>query len=158
MKGPQRRPQKRFDRRLEEVAKAVVGYYCRFQMPLKLAVAVRETVSGHRLGALERVGGYVPPLQCIPATGVQNPAQEEGMASCKDGCIVICCLTVPDHTLMRACMVCFNRCTVSPVGECSCFANMSLHFCTFLHLSAPNTPWIDLAVDFKAGVGAQICA
>ena len=33
-KGPQRRPQKRLGRRLEEVAKAVGGGYCRLQMPL----------------------------------------------------------------------------------------------------------------------------
>ena len=39
-KVPQRRPQKRLDRRLEEVAKAVGGGYCRLQMPLKLALAV----------------------------------------------------------------------------------------------------------------------
>ena len=56
-KGPQRRPQKRLDRRLEEVAKAVRGGYCRLQMPLKPALAVRGTVPGHRLGALERGGG-----------------------------------------------------------------------------------------------------
>ena len=37
-KGPQRRPQRRSGRRLEEVAKAVGGGYCRLQM--------------HRLGAL----------------------------------------------------------------------------------------------------------
>ena len=41
------------------------GGYCRLQMPLKLAFAVRETVAGHRLGALE--GGGCPPFQCIPA-------------------------------------------------------------------------------------------
>ena len=52
-KGPQRRPQKRLDRRLEEVAKAVGGGYCRLQTPLKRASAVRETAAGHRLGALE---------------------------------------------------------------------------------------------------------
>ena len=34
-KGPQRRPQKRLDRRLEEVAKAVGGGYCRLQMPFE---------------------------------------------------------------------------------------------------------------------------
>jgi len=33
--------------------------HCRLQMPLKLALGVRETVTGHRLGALE--GGYLPP-------------------------------------------------------------------------------------------------
>ena len=66
-KGPHRRPQQRLDRRLEEVAKAVEGGYCRLQMPLKLALGVRGTVAGHRLGALEGGGGYLPPFQCIPA-------------------------------------------------------------------------------------------
>ena len=60
-KGPQRRPQRRpqkpLDRRFEEVAKAVGGGYCRLQMPLKLALAVRETVAGHRLGAPGGGGG-----------------------------------------------------------------------------------------------------
>ena len=49
--------QKRLDRRLEEVAKVVGGGCCRLQMPLKPALAVRETVAGHRLGALEWGGG-----------------------------------------------------------------------------------------------------
>ena len=40
--GPRRRPHLRFDRRLEEVAKAVGGGYCRLQMPLSLALAIRE--------------------------------------------------------------------------------------------------------------------
>ena len=44
-------------RRLEEVAKAVVGGYCRLQMPLKPALGVRGTVAEHRLGALEGGGG-----------------------------------------------------------------------------------------------------
>ena len=65
-KGPQRRPQKRIDRRLEEVAKAVGGGYCQLQMPLKLAFAVRGTVAGHRLGALEGGWGDLLPFQCIP--------------------------------------------------------------------------------------------
>ena len=56
-KGPQRRPQRSLDRRLEEVAKAVGGGYCRLKMPLKLAVGVRGTVARHRLGALEGGGG-----------------------------------------------------------------------------------------------------
>ena len=71
-KGPQRRPQKRLDRRLEEVAKAVGGGYCRLQMPWKLALAVRGTVAGHRLDALEvGRGWYLPPFQCIPAGALQ---------------------------------------------------------------------------------------
>ena len=36
-------------------------------MPLKLALAVRGTFAGHRLGALEGGGGCLPPFQCIPA-------------------------------------------------------------------------------------------
>ena len=56
-KGPQRRPQKRLGRRLEEVAEAVGGGYRRLQMPLKLTLAVRVTVAGRRLGALEGGGG-----------------------------------------------------------------------------------------------------
>ena len=59
--GPRRRPQKRLGRRLEEVAKAVGGGYCRLQMPLKPALAARETVAGLRLGALGGRAG-VPPL------------------------------------------------------------------------------------------------
>ena len=58
---------KRLDRRLEEVAEAVGGGNCRLQMPVRLALAVRETVAGHRLGALEGGGGYLPPFQCTPA-------------------------------------------------------------------------------------------
>ena len=88
-KWPQRWPQKRSDRRLEEVAKAVGGGYCRLQMPLKLALAVRRTVAGHRLGALERGGGGAPPLPMHPCRGVQmlllgndtcnrNPGQPNG--------------------------------------------------------------------------------
>ena len=66
-KGPQRQPQKRLDRRLEEVAEAVEGGACRLQMPLSLAPASRETVAGRRLGALEGGGGIPPP----PLQGAQ---------------------------------------------------------------------------------------
>ena len=77
-KGPRRRPQRWLGRRLEEVAKAVGGGYCRLQMPLTLALGVRGTVAGHRLGALEGGGGGQPPppLQCIAGHGsVGNMAQ-----------------------------------------------------------------------------------
>ena len=47
------------DRRSEEVAKAVGGGYCRLQMPLKPALAVRGTVAENRLGTLD--GGLPPP-------------------------------------------------------------------------------------------------
>ena len=62
MKGPQRRPQQRLGRRLEEVAKAVGGGYCRLQMPLRLALGVRGTGAGRRLGALESSHTPAPPL------------------------------------------------------------------------------------------------
>ena len=63
-------PQRRLGRRLEEVAKAVGGGYCRLQMPLKPALGVSETGARHRLGALEGGGGgYLPPFQCTPCEG-----------------------------------------------------------------------------------------
>ena len=46
-------------RRLGEVADAVGGGYCRLQMRLELALAARETVAGHRLGALKWGRGEV---------------------------------------------------------------------------------------------------
>ena len=65
--GPQRGPQKRLGRRLEAVAKAIGGGYCRLQMPLRLALGVRGTVAGHRLAPWRRGGGgYLPPFRCIP--------------------------------------------------------------------------------------------
>ena len=60
--------QRRLDRRLEEVAKAVGGGYCQLQMPLRLALGVRGTVAVHRLGALERGGGYLLPHSVHPPT------------------------------------------------------------------------------------------
>ena len=58
--------QNRFDRRSEEEAEAVGGGYCRLQMPLKPALAVRGTVAGHRPGALERGGGGAADLPVHP--------------------------------------------------------------------------------------------
>ena len=75
-KGSERRPQQRLDRRLKEVAEAVGGGYCRLQIPLKLALGVRETVAGHRLGALERGGGATSPpskASLPPRTTPCNP-------------------------------------------------------------------------------------
>ena len=75
-KGPQKRSQRRLDRRLEEVAKAVGGGYCRLQMHLSLTLAARATVAGHRLGAWEGGGGGLPPFQCIPARSVGEDGNE----------------------------------------------------------------------------------
>ena len=57
-KGFQRLFQKLLDRRLEEVAEAVGGGYCRLQM----ALGVRGTVAGRRLGTLEGGRGVPPPM------------------------------------------------------------------------------------------------
>ena len=86
--GTSEAAQRRLNRRLEEVAKAVGGGYCRLQMPLKLARAVRETVAGRRLGGLEGGGRYPPPFQCIPRGGVQggggNPSCSYGVQPFED--------------------------------------------------------------------------
>ena len=47
-------------------------------MPLRLALAVRETVAGHRLGALEGGGGAPPPFQYIP--GLESEVGEDEVA------------------------------------------------------------------------------
>ena len=51
------------------VRRAVGGGYCRLQMPLKPALAIRGTVAGRRPGALEEGWGgwgYLPSFRCIP--------------------------------------------------------------------------------------------
>ena len=55
-KGSQGPPRRRLDGWLQEGAKAVGGGYCRLHMSLRLALAIRGTVAGHRLGI-----GWVPP-------------------------------------------------------------------------------------------------
>ena len=70
-KGPQRTAQKRLDRRLEEVAKAVGGGYRRLQMRVRLALAVREPVAGHRLGVLEGGEGGASP-RCNASLGIAH--------------------------------------------------------------------------------------
>ena len=63
-KGPPRRPQKRLDRQLEEVAKAVGIGYCQLQMPLKLALAVREGGGGYVSPSSN--ASLIPPLPAKP--------------------------------------------------------------------------------------------
>ena len=65
-KGPRRRPQRRSGRRLEEVAKAVMGGYCRLQMPFKPALAVRGTIPRYILGALEAPSSLPFPMHPCP--------------------------------------------------------------------------------------------
>ena len=70
---------KRLGRRLEEVAKAVGGGYCRLQMPLKLALGARGTVAGHRLGALE--GGTSPRSDAFLPMALRIRAEAEAPAA-----------------------------------------------------------------------------
>ena len=58
--APQRRPQRRLGRRLEEVAKAVGSGYCRLQMPLTLGILQGRGGGG---GA----GWYLTRFRCVPA-------------------------------------------------------------------------------------------
>ena len=53
-------------RRLEEVAKAVMGGYCRLQMPFKPALAVRGTIPRYILGALEAPSSLPFPMHPCP--------------------------------------------------------------------------------------------
>ena len=76
-KGPQRRPQRRLGRRLEGVAEAVGGGYCRLQMPLRMALGVRGTVAGHRSSEGGGGGDASPPFQCIRGAGVYMMDVEE---------------------------------------------------------------------------------
>ena len=73
------RPQRRLDRRLGPVAKAVGGSYRRLQMPLNPALAVRETGAGHRLGAPEWGGGVPAPLPMHPKGGGRTATQRTSM-------------------------------------------------------------------------------
>ena len=104
-KGPQRRPQ----RRLEEVAKAVGGGYCRLQLPLKLALGFRETAAGHKLGALEGGGGVPPPLPMHPCL------QGIGPSSLADPWI--CARSCPLRTSSSPChaVKCVSECVSSIV-------------------------------------------
>ena len=53
----------------EAVRWAVGGGYCRLQVPLKLALAIRETVAGHGLSAPERVPPPHPLLMHLCPVG-----------------------------------------------------------------------------------------
>ena len=64
-KGPQRRPQRRLGRRLEEVAKAVGGRLLSVTNAVEAGATCRQgDVAGRRLGALEGAAPP-PPLKCI---------------------------------------------------------------------------------------------
>ena len=93
--------QRRLGRRLEEVAKAVGGGYCRLQMPLKPALADRETAAGRWLGGLEAGGGGSPPSNAslpLPSWGHPLLAIRRAMAECSGACCALsasCPLWVP---------------------------------------------------------------
>ena len=83
-KGPQRRLQTPLDRWLEGVAKAVGGGFCWSQMPLTLALGVRETVAGHRLGALEGGGGGGGASN-TPTTGLRERGNDTSKSTGRSG-------------------------------------------------------------------------
>ena len=60
------------DRQLDAVGG---GGYCRLQMPSKLALAIGETVAGHRLGALEGGGGTTPTSNASTPPSCRNEAR-----------------------------------------------------------------------------------
>ena len=98
-KGPQRRSQTQLGRRLEEVAKAVGGGYCRLQMPLRLALCVKGTVAGHRLGACEGVRGSPPSNASLPSP----PRRPRGAIQVKIvDFITTCCQQI--HAMMEGLM------------------------------------------------------
>ena len=104
-KGPPRRPQRRLDGRLEEVAKAVGGRLLSVTNAVELGV--RETPAGRRLGALEGtsppsnaslgVGGWLgdgtpPPPQVVrlqmplkPALGVRGTVAGRRLGALEGG-------------------------------------------------------------------------
>ena len=85
--GTSEGPQRRVDRRLEEGAKAVGGGYCRLQMPLKLALAVRGQWLGVGWVPSTEGGGTPPPHASLPtprpcpAQTISPSAQVEGITS-----------------------------------------------------------------------------
>ena len=114
--GPQRRPLKRLDRRLEEVAEAVRGGYCRLQMPLRRALGVRGTVAGRRLGALEGGGGGSCPCNVsLPhPQGPSNARQTTCPRLLSPGGVQVCHPPIlPDRSGARhtgGCSACARSC------------------------------------------------
>ena len=66
-RSPRRWPQRRLGRRLEEVAKAVGGGYCRLQMPLRLAPDVRHMCP--KRSAAEPCSCSACMIRTLPNTG-----------------------------------------------------------------------------------------
>ena len=83
-KDLRRRPRSSWAGGWRRLPKRFGGGYCRLQMPLRLALGVRGTVGGRKLGASEGGGGPPPPLQCISARG--------GLCVCWGGgdCVCAC--------------------------------------------------------------------
>ena len=84
-----RRPQKRLDRRLEEVTKAIGGGYCRLQMPFFLSWHLPSGRQGLGVGwGHWRGGGGPPPLPMHPWSAVAQqitPAMMRLVAGDADG-------------------------------------------------------------------------
>ena len=92
-------PRSGWDRRLEEVAKAVGGGYCRLQMPLRPALAVGETVGGRGLCALEEGGGDTPPPSSNASLGLCPPPRPPQPRVCTEACATAPCARTTSHAL-----------------------------------------------------------
>ena len=110
-------PQTRLGRRLEEVAKAVGRGYCRLKMPLSLALAVRGTVAGQSLGALEGAGRATPPplfnASLAPPPGHKHTLR--GATSCETRGIRT---SPPSGLLQCTYTVTARRCGPTPPAPC----------------------------------------
>ena len=124
---PQRGPQQRLDRRLEEVTKAVGGGYCWLHMLWNLALAVRETVAGHRLGALE--GGLArghgvglplaAPIDLLPLHIPTYYGSKRFLVVSTDPLDDLSCLTTPGSAVPETrCCRCIQMHTASPCQVC----------------------------------------
>ena len=82
-KGPRRWPQKRLGRRLEEVAEAVGGGYCRLQMPLRLALAVRESCRRRRCIPAPFIAGHS--TRSLGGGGRLQSAARSGVSHARNG-------------------------------------------------------------------------
>ena len=93
--------------------KRLCGGYCRLQMLLELALGVRGTVAGHRLGALEGGGGATPlpihpwgfpPLRCFPQPSPTPPGRQDIERTASVRCVTACSLFRLDKDVFKDCL------------------------------------------------------
>ena len=80
------------------------------------ACFVRETVAGHRLGALEAAGGVPPPFQCIPPT---PPHEHVGGSEMTPG--------PQTRALCETCLYVLVSCVSFALGRCTLDARVQFY-------------------------------